>query len=73
MGWSPLTETSVVTAADFTSQIVMRARVDRAVTEGECRQAREPFEDWGGYPRVSAEIAPARVEVHPVGGEFVDR
>jgi len=30
-------------------QFVMRGRLDRPVTEQECRQVRDPFAAWGGY------------------------
>jgi phthalate 4,5-dioxygenase len=30
-------------------QFVMRGRLDRPVTEAECRQVRDPFAAWGGY------------------------
>jgi len=40
--WVPLDD-------QYTLQFVMRARLDRAVSEDERRQARDPFADWGGY------------------------
>jgi len=30
-------------------QFAMRARLDRPVTDEECRQVRDPFKPWGGY------------------------
>jgi hypothetical protein len=40
--WVPLDD-------HYNLQFVMRARLDRAVTEEEARQVRDPFASWGGY------------------------
>src|SRR5262249_43965637 len=40
--WVPLDD-------HYNVQIFMRARLDRAVTEEERAQARDPFKSWGGY------------------------
>jgi phenylpropionate dioxygenase-like ring-hydroxylating dioxygenase large terminal subunit len=40
--WVPLDD-------HYNLQVVMRARLDRPVTEEEARQVRDPFASWGGY------------------------
>jgi phenylpropionate dioxygenase-like ring-hydroxylating dioxygenase large terminal subunit len=40
--WVPLDD-------DHTLQFAIRGRLDRAVSEEECRQVRDPFAAWGGY------------------------
>jgi len=40
------------------SSFVMRARLDRPVTEEEARQVRDPFASWGGYVESGGDPAP---------------